>query len=156
MYHRILMPYDGSEASTHALKEALALAKDQAAQLRIIHIIDVNPPGIDPGFIDLQAYEQRMRADGQEVLDKARQIYCQDEVTPEFALIASSMPPSDAIVEEARRWPADLIVMGTHGRSGLSHLLMGSVAESVFRKSPEPVLLFRDPGEKYLVTRLRK
>jgi nucleotide-binding universal stress UspA family protein len=83
---------------------------------------------------------------GQDILDKAGAVACEAGVSAETALIkidtlGQRIP--QMIVADAEAWPADLIVIGTHGRRGLSHLFLGSVAEGVARVATKPVLLFR-------------
>ena len=85
---------------------------------------------------------------GRELLDKSHQQAVSSEVNAETRLVESAnegMRIADVILEEAKNWQADLLVSGTHGRSGLQHLLMGSVAEGIVRNSPIPILLIRSP-----------
>ena len=139
MYSRIMVAVDGSDISALALQEALALARDQHAQVRIVHVIDTVPP-LDVAF---DAFRQSCLQEGREVLDHAVGVARQAEVEAEPLLVDTESSPSRGITDEAARWPADLIVVGTHGRTGLMHLLLGSVAEGVVRHAPVPVLLVR-------------
>lgn len=144
MYKRILVPVDGSDVSTRALQEALRLAKDEQARVRIVHAVHEVPPPTGAAYVDYDAYRQAAMEEGRAILDKALTLARQAGLEPETKLApVQTEGASGAIVEEARRWPADLIVMGTHGRSGLLHLLLGSVAEGVVRRAPTPVLLVR-------------
>ena len=143
-YRRMLVAFDGSPVSRRALHEALALAKENQAALRVVHAVDVMPVATGEMYIDFEAYHRDIVAEGRRVLDEAEALARaagQDVETGLLELDGSRV--SDAIVTEARRWPADLIVIGTHGRGGLMHLLMGSVAEGVIRQAPVPVLLIR-------------
>lgn len=145
MYRRILVPCDGSEPSKRGLAEAVRLARDQGAALRCLHVIDEHVLAhnylgvvIPPDLFDL------LRDNGRKVLEEARAQAAGGGVAPETVLRESGgRRVSATILDEARAWPADLIVMGTHGRRGLSHLALGSDAELVVRESPVPVLLVR-------------
>lgn len=146
MYKRILVPVDGSSTSDIALREATKFVTDRNAELRIIHVIeDVVPMG-DVEFLNINEIREALRQTGQKILTKAEAGARAAGTKAETRLIES--PPAggrlaSVIADEAKAWPADLIVIGTHGRRGIDHLLMGSVAEGVARRSPVPVLLVR-------------
>lgn len=147
MYRRILVPIDGSEASMIGLRQALALAKDQNARVRILNVVDesVLVSMMDPaGATVYTDVIGTLRDDGQRVLAKARAAAEKQGVRAETVQIESrARPVSEIILAEARRSKADVIVMGTHGRRGLNRLLLGSDAERVLRDAPVPVLLTR-------------
>jgi nucleotide-binding universal stress UspA family protein len=148
VYKRIFVPVDGSSASNAGLKEALKLAKDQKARLRLLHIVDelvvFNTP--EAGF-NIQSVMESMRRSGQQLLDRAVKLVASRGVKAESALIESAgVRVADVITRQAKRWRADLIVMGTHGRRGVNRMLMGSDAELVVRNAGVPVLLVRDGG----------
>jgi len=145
MYKHILVAVDGSDTSNLALQEAIKLAKEQQAQLRIVHVVEDIPLNIDTEYA-LDAYQEAMRKTGEAVLRKAEAVARESGVTPETKLLQIETLGhriTNLVVEEAQSWPADLIVLGTHGRRGFNHLLMGSVAEGIVRISPQPVLLIR-------------
>ena len=151
MYARILLAVDGSRTSDAALREALALARDARARLRIVHVIDspYDYPDVMFGHVagDLEDLQQAWQKAGQVVLDQALAVARAFPLEAEASLIETAgrrLP--DAIVDEARSWGADLIVVGTHGRRGLDRLLLGSVAEGVSRTSPVSVLRVRELG----------
>jgi nucleotide-binding universal stress UspA family protein len=153
MYSRILAATDGSETSELAIEQAARLAKDQGAQLRIVHAIEQSRlafAAAGPVAVDLEAILEALRKSGQAALDRARAIAQRNGVQAETAIVGQdAVDDRVAIVlaEEARRWKADLIVLGTHGRRGINHLLMGSVAEALARIAPAHVLLVRaQPG----------
>ncbi len=147
MYKRILVGFDDSDVARRALDEALELAKETAAAVRVIHAVDVMLLSTGEVYMDLEAYRRERMAAGQEVLERASVIARDLGVEVETALIeVEGTQFSNAIIAEAKRWSAELIVLGTHGRGALAHLLMGSVAERVVRHSPAPVLLVK--GEK--------
>ena len=146
MYQRILVAVDGSSTSDRALQEAIGFAKEQHAVLRIVHVIDVVPIILDVEFIDVGAMQRALHQSGQQVLDRAREKVRAAGIDAETRLVETDTPaqrPANKIVQEARAWPAELLVIGTHGRRGLDHLLLGSIAEAVARLAPMPVLLIR-------------
>lgn len=145
MYKHVLVAVDGSDTSNLALQEAMKLAKEQQAALRLVHVVDETPTymTMDTAFA-LGDFQKAMREAGQKMLAtcaaKARQAGV--EVDTKF-IVLQTQRICDAIIEEAKRWPADLIVIGTHGRHGFNHLLLGSVAEGVIRLATSPVLVIR-------------
>ena len=145
MYQRILVPIDGSATSERALQEAIKLAAGKA-QLRLVFVMEevylLDAEGY--AFIDYAALQEAVRHTGERALAQAAEIVRQSGVTAETALLEVAGERVASVIDgEARRWSADLIVIGTHGRSGLSRLLLGSVAEGVVRGAPVPVLLVR-------------
>ncbi len=146
MYKRILVPVDGSNTSDIALREAIQSVSDRNAEFRIIHVIEDPVPVWDVEFLNLNEIREALRQTGRQILAKAEAVARDAGIKAETGLIEST--PAGAriasvIAAEAKAWPADLIVIGTHGRRGVDHLLMGSVAEGVVRISPVPVLLIR-------------
>jgi nucleotide-binding universal stress UspA family protein len=146
MYQRILVPVDGSNTSDSALREAIKLASDRKAELWIVHVIEDVAPMWDVEFLNINDIREGLRQTGRRVLAKAEAVARDAGIKVETKLIETSPPGAriaSMIAAEAKAWPADLIVIGTHGRRGVDHLLMGSVAEGVVRISPVPVLLIR-------------
>jgi nucleotide-binding universal stress UspA family protein len=142
MYDRILVAIDGSEASTRALDEAVRLAENQNARLRLVHVVDTSCLYRGEEVERSVELEEAWRKTGQEVLDRGRALTRGSSITVETALhCTGSARVCETIVEDALKWAADLIVMGTHGRRGLNRLLLGSVAEGVTRMSSISVLL---------------
>lgn len=144
-YQRILCPVDGSDSALLGAHEAIRLARDQGASLRYVHVVDESALGLTlDGFVAFNDIIDALRQSGQEALESARLVARDAGVEPETTMVEEfSGRVSDAIVQHAREWPADLIVMGTHGRRGLHHALMGSEAEGVLHKAPVPLLLVR-------------
>ncbi|HZW24703.1 MAG TPA: universal stress protein [Gallionella sp.] len=145
MYQRILVPIDGSETAERALREAIKLA-DGKAQLRLLHVVEEVYPLDAEGyaFIDYAALRDVARSSGERLLAKAGETARQAGAAVETSLReAEGDRVANVIDAEARNWPADLIVIGSHGRSGFSRLLFGSVAEGVVRGASVPVLLVR-------------
>lgn len=146
MYQRILVPVDGSNTSDSALHEAIKFVSDRKAELRIIHVIEDVAPMWDVEFLNFNEIRKALRQTGGRILAKAETVARDAGIKAESKLIEASPPGvriASMIAAEAKAWPADLIVIGTHGRRGVDHLLMGSVAEGVVRISSVPVLLIR-------------
>jgi nucleotide-binding universal stress UspA family protein len=145
MHQRILVPLDGSDVSNVAVVEASWLALDQHAQLCFVHVIDLEPlyRTIASG-VPIDRIAQIVIEKGQEDLAVAAALARPMGVEPPTTLLRSDgRRASSDIVDVAMRWPADLIVMGMHGRGGLERLVLGSVAEGVARSATVPVLLVR-------------
>lgn len=145
MYKRILVAVDGSDTSNLALKEAIKLAKDQRTALRLIHVVDETPAYmmVDVPY-SIDDYQKAMREAGRKELatcaTKAKAARVKFDT--KFVVInALTQRICDVINKEATRWPADLIVIGTHGRRGFNHLFLGSVAEGVIRLAAKLVLV---------------
>ncbi len=147
MYRHILCPIDGSQASLAGMLEAIRLAKEQNALLRFIHIIDTYIPIVDmAGDFNVTYMIEILRDNGQKIVAKA-DIAAKNAGINAGAVIIESVGGrvSALIVAEAEKWPADLIVMGTHGLRGLRRMVMGSDAENVLRASHSPVLMVKSP-----------
>lgn len=143
MFAHILVAVDGSTAGAAALQTAIALAHEQHAQLRLVHVVqEAAAYAIDNPLVDIARLDDAWCAAGQHVLDGAAAAAQAAGLVPETALLEDGLP-GEAIVREAARWGADLIVTGTHGRRGVRRLVLGSVAEGVAQRSPVPVLLIR-------------
>ena len=151
MYKHILMAVDGSDTSNRALEEAINLAKDQQAVLRLVHVVDdaavslmMETPDQVPYLI--ADYQKALREGGQQLLSTCAARVREAGLDPETKMRTIETLEQhiyDAIAEEAKRWPADLIVIGTHGRRGFHRLMLGSVAEGLARVATLPVLLVR-------------
>ena len=146
MYKRILVAIDGSHTSTLALEESIKLAKELKAQLRILHIVeDIMPIG-DTEFLNYAEIQEAVVRHGTIILQKAERAAKEAGVEAETRLVNPETPgqrAADTITQEADTWPANLVVIGTHGRHGFDRLLMGSIAEGVARKISKPLLLIR-------------
>jgi len=143
MYARILAAIDGSPTSDRAFQEAIAFTKNQKANLRLVHIIDKTP--ILRGYADWLDDEEISGIfcqAGQRITEDALAQARKSDITAESALLETTAKRlADVIIDEANHWRADLVVMGTHGRHGIEHLLLGSVAEGVSRNTSIPLLL---------------
>lgn len=140
---RILCPLDFSEYSRHALEQAVAIARQHDARVIAMHAFALAPvaaamPAGSPTVLEPGRLTGSMRAALEEdLLDFTASVNAAGvPVEPEIA----GGDPVGAIIREAERREADLIVMGTHGRSGFNRIVLGSVAESVLRQATCPVL----------------
>ncbi|HYC23640.1 MAG TPA: universal stress protein [Candidatus Bathyarchaeia archaeon] len=136
--NRILLATDFSEDSSHALEYAKEIARRFGAQLIVLHADEML--AVVPGS---HLAEQR-RSAAQAALDST----IKDLESKDLSAVSVLRPgvPADEIVKMANDRIVDLVVMGTHGRTGLESLLMGSVAEHVVRHAPCPVLTVRNPN----------
>jgi len=145
MFKRILVAVDGSHTAELALQEAVTLAKELRAQLRVVHVVDEVSFNWPEGR-DFAQIKETFRKSSRKILEKADAEMHQAGMTAETKMLeieTIGYRIADMIAAEAETWPADLIVMGTHGRRGVNRLLLGSVAESVARVAAKPVLLIR-------------
>ena len=140
----VLVATDFGAASDAALTYGRALAKRFGAQLHLLHAAEndfLHATATDPHVLKAgvaRQLEERLTAE-----DRAERSAC--------AVIKTADQPSDAIVGYAKAARIDLIVMGTHGRTGVSHMLVGSVAERVVRTAPCPVLTVRHPEHDFVL-----
>jgi nucleotide-binding universal stress UspA family protein len=145
MYQRILVPIDGSATSNRALQEAIKLAAG-TAQLRLVYVLEKSYPLDTESYalIDYAALQEAVRKTGERVLAKAAEMIRHSGMKAETALLDVSVERVASVIDEdAQNWKADLIVIGTHGRSGVSRLFLGSVAEDVVHRAKVPVLMVR-------------
>ncbi|MDC7700446.1 universal stress protein [Vogesella indigofera] len=149
MYQRIFVPVDDSETSALALAEACKLAKEVGAAVKMVHVVDLAQFGWGGAeFLDAAELQGSIREAGEQVLSQARTRAEALGVVPETAIIESwGDRIASVIMDDASKWGADLLVMGTHGIGGLMHLLLGSVAEGVLKIADVPVLLVRNTGD---------
>ncbi len=143
-FKKILVAIDFSNLSEMAMTTAVDLAKDLGADLHIVHIVQIHATNIpEGGMVNIEEIQALEEQSAKNNLEKFLQDY------GEGLDISTTILHGDAAVEVnnvAKEAGADMIVMGTHGRKGVAHLLMGSVAESVLRKSEVPVLCIRKTG----------
>jgi len=138
MYDRILLPTDGSEASDRAVAQAIGLARETGARLHVLYVVEDIPYA--PEMMDDEV-ESQLRETGEKVLSSLRERA--DEAGIEVVAELREGAPHAAILEYADEADVGLVVMGTHGRSGLDRYLLGSVTERVVRTADVPVLTVR-------------
>jgi len=138
---KILVPIDGSEQSWAALEHACTVFAD--ADVTALHVIDPMETHYGEGqLIHTPEEYERMEADARELLDRAERRAEEEGVELSTAL-GTSRRPAREIVDYVEAHDVDHVVMGSHGRSGISRVLLGSVAEAVVRRSPAPVTVIR-------------
>jgi nucleotide-binding universal stress UspA family protein len=146
-YKHILVAIDGSEIANHALEEAILVGADMQAQLRIVHVIDEIPMIIwATAYANLEEVRESYRRAAEQMLARALATVHDAGLQADVRLMENATfgpRVGELLTQEAQEWPADLVVIGTHGRRGVSHMLLGSVAEAVVRVATTPVLLVR-------------
>lgn len=148
----VLCPVDFSRNSEHALRYALAFASSYDAELLLLHVVEIPVhafPGV-PGIPEVPPHvtvniEERAAAELAALEERIRA----EHANTRSELVTGT--PFLEIITVAREANVDLIVMGTHGRSGLAHMLIGSVAEKVVRKAPCPVLTVKHPEHEFIM-----
>jgi nucleotide-binding universal stress UspA family protein len=139
---RILVPLDGSPTAERGLAEAIRVAKTNGSRLVLLHLIDDFPTMREFASLEtLETMEGRRRQAGEALLNAAATMAAHAGVAVENSVLRTRDTAAQTIVDMARRLHCDLIVLGTHGRSGVLRALIGSVAEGVARHSNVPVLL---------------
>jgi nucleotide-binding universal stress UspA family protein len=151
MFKNILFCTDFSEDAHWAFTYALDLAKTYKAKLTIFH---VTPEPVHPEQLSLYLAPKKLvelRASQKKEIDRQVKTHYVGKMGrfKNYQIIFKEGEPFVEIIQRAKKDSVDLIVMGTHGRTGLDHVLFGSTAEKVVRKSPSPVLTIRLPGRRF-------
>jgi nucleotide-binding universal stress UspA family protein len=146
MYKKILVAIDDSETSRCALEEAKHLARTHGAKLCIAHVADETLMSMHhrtfSTTLNLDHARQALVDAGKALVDEAYKGAAGIEAET-LVLEASTQRVSETLVDAAKAWQADLIVVGTHGRRGLERFILGSVAEQLVRLAPVSILLVR-------------
>jgi nucleotide-binding universal stress UspA family protein len=143
----LLVPVDFSEPSSRAVDYAMALARETRAKVTLLHAFELPIVGFPDGALVASAeIASRLVSSAQSALSAELEKRKKEGGVVVDSVLKQS-DPRDAIVSAAKELGADLIVMGTHGRRGFARALLGSVAESVLRTAPVPVLVVRAPKE---------
>jgi len=148
MFKKILCPVDFSEFTKDVIAYAADISKQYGAELHVLHVI--------PNLTYFTPYESFLTPENLVAIEKN----IQDEVDRDFGKILKNVDIDVKkavrtgvafveIIDYAKAEGIDLIVMGTHGRSGIEHILIGNVAEKVVRKSPCPVMTIRPRGKEF-------
>ena len=139
--HKILVPLDGSELAEAAIADALDVANRDSASLMLVRATEARVlPGVDPISAQIEVVNDAEQYLASVKADLEKRGFCNAETHVWYG------PAAPAIIEAARVYKVDLIVMSTHGRTGFGRLVFGSVAESVLRGTAVPILLLR-PSE---------
>lgn len=136
MYEEILVPTDGSPGAEAAIDHAVHIARQNDATINPVYVVDVSDMG------DIGDDPDALRAEGSDVIEPVVDAARGAGLEVNEHILEGT--PNERIVECAESHDADLVVMGTHGKSGLSRVLLGSTAEKVVRNSPVPVLTVRN------------
>jgi nucleotide-binding universal stress UspA family protein len=148
---RILVPIDFSEYSKNAFRYAIEFARSFEAELILVYVVEpvVYPSDFSFGQVALPSMENEMFSLGRQQLDQliAREI---GEGISARSIVRSGKPFVE-IIHTAREEEADLVIIATHGHSGIEHVLFGSTAEKVVRKAPCPVLSIRSPERDFVM-----
>lgn len=144
MFKHILLASDGSEAAAHAARMAVDLARAHGARLSVVYVVDPYPYlGIgEANPLGFQAYMGAAQEIAARVFAEVTQQATQAGV-PVSTHLVENVQAHKGIIEAAAAGAADLIMLGSHGRSGLERLVLGSVAGKVVAQSPRPVLVTR-------------
>jgi nucleotide-binding universal stress UspA family protein len=152
MFRTILVPTDFSACSDAALRLAAKMAASSGARLHVLHAVELSGGLTPETLIQPEGKEERvtvnefMRGTTEPRMDEQLERAVGTGV-PHTCGIAFGKP-ADAVLRAAKELGADLLVVGTHGRTGLKALVMGSVAEAIVRRAEVPVLTVRQPGEE--------
>lgn len=153
MYKHLVVAVDGSNTSLNALSHATELALVGKTKLTLVNV--ANPSEfmtLAPEFLQHESYEAAAVAQGSEVLsaaaEQAKAAGVEDVQTHLLVASKGAREMAQELVDYADSQGADLLVLGTHGRTGLMHLLMGSFAETVMRQSHLPLLVIRSQTEE--------
>jgi nucleotide-binding universal stress UspA family protein len=139
----ILVAVDFSDSSDNAFQMALSMARKFEAKLVVLHVI--NEPVDLRGFYVPHISFEKLEEEIEEGAKKMMESFCRQNMISfeDYECLIVPGLPYEQIIDQASEKSADLIVLGTHGRTGLDHVLFGSTAEKVVRKSPYPVLTVR-------------
>ncbi len=145
----ILAPTDFSQHAEAAIKSAFELAEQFGATLHLVHSLAEPVAAIAPEPMIVAAPPPEFYEESEKSCLEALRKIADQLGSPKVNVVRAALwgSPVDTVLEYATRNPIDLIVISTHGRTGLSHVLLGSVAESIVRNAPCPVLTFRDKAK---------
>ena len=152
MYKHLVVAIDGSNTSLKALRHAVEIADKTGSKITLVNI--ANPTeymALAPEFLQEDSYEATALANAENVLNKAealaKSLGATDIQRHITVSVKGARDMAQQLVDYAAQNSADLLVLGTHGRTGLMHLLMGSFAETVMRQSTLPLLIIRGTDE---------
>jgi len=140
---KILIPTDFSDATAKAVEYAASFAQQHGAELLLCHVLEPSPYPMAPiaGSLDRAPAEAELHRAVEKELQDCRERFVPSDVRCQTVMLEGT--PHVEIISHAKAQGVDLIVMPTHGRSGLAHFLLGSVSEKVIRRAHCPVLVFR-------------
>jgi len=142
MYEKILVPLDGSDLAELAIRHAQEIARGARSEILLLQAVNFPYPVIpEAALVPDEKWLAGAKKEAAQYLEGIAAPL--REAGMRVRTLLDERPPADAILHVAAREEVDLIVMSTHGRGGLSRMLMGSVAESVFRATPRTVMLVK-------------
>jgi nucleotide-binding universal stress UspA family protein len=148
MFKHILLPTDGSKLSDRAVQKGIQFAKSLGAKISVIHVVPEFKMIVEEGFVSPMTaelktrYEKDSRAHAEEMVAKVKKKAAAAEVACDAVAVTSDYP-YQMIIDTAKKKKCDLIMMASHGRRGLSSLLLGSETAKVLTHSTIPVLVVR-------------
>ena len=145
-FKKILFPTDFSESAENASHYAISLAQKYGGKIYAVHVIEPFTYTVDFG-IDYSAQYKEMETSAKKLLNEIVASLKKSKIDVEGVLLSGE--PFVEIIKYAKKKQVNLIIMATHGRTGIEHMLMGSVAEKVVRKSPCPVLSIKKAGQTF-------
>ena len=147
---RILLAVDGSQCSDRALKAVIARTQPKDAEIRVVHVVE--PPSLLVAR-EMGGYDRALDAVWEAETKQAQALVAKvaDELRSNGLKVTTAVEqgePKSKIIEAASKWHADLIVVGSHGRKGLEHFLLGSVSDAVARHAGCSVEIVRIPSKQ--------
>jgi universal stress protein A len=144
----VMVPVDFSKESILAVKFAASMAEEYKTRLYVLHVMDPIHPSVRNHMANFEAFEKNRALEVKADLENAIPGSVKERIPVETILETGN--PMHAIVDKAKELGVDVLVIATHGRSGLAHVLLGSVAENVIRHAPCPVFVIRNPRDKFV------
>jgi len=151
MFKRIMIAIDTSKIANLALKKAIDLAKEQKAHLCIVHVVDYSFLIAGGEGININSLRESTQKLGDAILRQAEKKAKKKKVKVALKLLEHSQLMSDVssvVIQAAKKWRANLLVMGTHSYGGMNRFLLGSIADDIIRNTDIPILLIREKMKK--------
>ncbi len=142
---KVLVPIDFSDFSKSALRYAISFAKTYNADIILVYVVEpvIYPPDFSMGQIAIPAVNTEWDTKAKDELDRLAKTEIPSDI--KVTTVIKTGKPFVEIIDTATEYNADIIIIATHGHSGVEHILFGSTAEKVVRKAPCPVLTLREP-----------
>ena len=147
----ILVPLDLSDYAGHALPYAAELASTYDAALHLLHVVDTQWVAVSGGIAFPEYGDNLLQRFEEDAARSLTQVAGGLAASLQTTTVVRVGPPHVQVVQYAREQDIDLIVLATHGRSGLQHALIGSVAEKVVQMAPCPVLTVKHPEHEFIM-----
>jgi len=144
LYKKILVPLDGSKLAECVLPHVKTIvAGEGVAQVLLLRVVEPLPAGTPPA-VDFEVVQEAGMKEAKEYLDRTKAKLSKDGLNVETKVLAGR--PAETIIDFAQREKVDLVAIATHGRSGITRWIFGSVADRLVRALSVPILLVRPPG----------